>query len=120
MARQIIDEETLLKLVKAGTPVEEVAEKLKIGNMNYARSKVKEALAKINAADYPGLFVGRGGGGAPSSNIQPKLSKKGSINLSKKLLDSWEIKPPEGTPIDMKVSRDKSKITLILGESSDD
>ena len=87
--------------------------------MAYARTKVKEALAKKAAADYPDLFVGRGGIGAAASQIQPKLTKKGAINLNKKLLDSWEVKPPEGTVVQMKVSRDKTKITLMIGDESE-
>lgn len=121
MARTKIDEEKLLELVKANTPVTEIAKHLGIDSMAYARSKVKEALAKQAAADYPDLFVGKGAV-AVSSQMQPKLSKKGAINLNSKLLDSWGINPPEGIAVQMKVSRDKTKITLILGEGdgSDD
>jgi len=121
MAKAKVDEDKLMELVKTQTPVVEIAKQLGIDNMAYARTKVKEAIAKQAAADYPDLFVGKGGA-APTSQIQPKLSKKGSIILNKKLLDSWGIMPTEDTPIQMKVSRDKSKITLILGEGdgSDD
>ena len=121
MAKNKIDEEKLMELVKAQTPVADIAKQLGIDSMAYARTKVKEAIAKQQAADYPDLFVGKGAA-AVSSQIQPKLTKKGSINLNAKLLDSWGINPPEGTAIDMKVSRDKTKITLILGEGdgSDD
>ena len=117
--RKTVDEEKLMELVKAQTPVAEIASKLGIDSMAYARTKVKEAIAKQAAADYPDLFVGKGGIGAGASQIQPKLSKKGSINLNKKLLDSWDVKPPEATVITMKVSRDKTKITLQLGEAED-
>lgn len=120
MARAKIDEDKLMELVKANTPVGEIASQLGIDNMAYARTKVKDTLAKMASADYPDLFVGRGGSGAAASKILPKISKKGSINLSKKLLDSWDIKPPEGTPVQMKVSRDKSRITLLLGDAEDD
>lgn len=120
MARKKVDEEKLLALVKAGTPVSEIAKQLKIDNMAYARQKVKDAIAKQAAADYPELFVGKGGGAAAVSQIQPKLSKKGSINLNKKLLESWGVAPPEDIAITMKVSRDKTKITLQLGEGSDE
>ena len=118
MARKKVDEEKLMELVKANTPVGEIAKILKIDNMAYARQKVKDAIAKQAASDYPELFVGKGGGAA-ASQIQPKLSKKGSINLNKKLLESWGVAPPENTAITMKVSRDKTKITLQLGEGSD-
>lgn len=120
MARKTVDEKKLMELVKANTPVDEIAKQLKIESMAYAKSKVKDAIAKMQAADYPGLFVGRGGSGAGAVKIQPKFSKKGAINLNKKLLDSWEIMPPEGTSIEMKVSRDKTKITLQLGEASEE
>ena len=119
MARAKIDEEKLMELVKANTPVSEIAEKLGIDSPAYAKAKVKDAIAKINAAEYPGLFVGRGGSGT-ASKVQPKLSKKGSLNLSKKLLESWGIMPAAGTQLEMKVSRDKTKITLQLGEDSGD
>ena len=117
-----ISGETHMELVNANTPVGEIAKQLSIDSMAYARTKVKEALAKKAAADYPDLFVGKGAVGAAASQIQPKLTKKGAINLNQKLLDSWDVKPPEGTVVQMKVSRDKTKITLILGEgdSSDD
>jgi len=118
MPKTKIDEEKLMELVKAQTPVAEIAKQLNIDSMAYARNKVKEAIAKQAAADYPDLFVGKGGAAA-SSQIQPKLSKKGSIGLNKKVLESWGITPPEGTKIEMKVSRDKTKITLILGEGGD-
>jgi hypothetical protein len=85
----------------------------------YARTKIKEYFAKKAAADYPDLFVGRGGMGVAASQIQPKLTKKGTINLNKKLLDSWDVKPPVGTSVAMKVSRDKTKITLVLGDESE-
>ena len=122
MARKTVDEDKLMELVNANTPVGEIAKQLGIDSMAYARTKVKEALAKKAAADYPDLFVGRGGIGAAASQIQPKLTKNCAINLNKKLLDSWGVKPAIGTPVAMKVSRDKTKITLILGESdgSDD
>jgi len=116
--RTKIDEEKLMELVKAQTPVAEIAKQLGIDSMAYARTKVKETIAKQQAADYPDLFVGKGGA-AVSSQVQPKLSKKGSISLNKKLLDSWGIDVPEGTKVEMKVSRNKSKITLILGEGGD-
>lgn len=118
MPKTKIDEEKLMELVKAQTPVADIAKQLGIDSMAYARTKVKEAIAKQQAADYPDLFVGKGAT-AVSSNIMPKLSKKGSINLNKKLLDSWGIDLPEGTAVQMKVSRDKTKITLILGEGDD-
>ena len=118
MARKTVDEEKLMELVKAQTPVAEIASKLGIDSMAYARTKVKEAIAKQAAADYPDLFVGKGSVGG-ASQIQPKLTKKGSINLNKKLLDSWDVKPPEGTVITMKVSRDKTKISLQLGDGKD-
>ena len=92
---------------------------LGIDSMAYARTKVKEALAKKAAADHPDLFVGKDGIGAAASQIQPKLTKKGAINLNKKLLDSWDVKPAVGTPVSMKVSRDKTKITLLLGDESE-
>lgn len=121
MARQKIDEEKLMLLVKSQTPVSDIAKELGIDSMAYARTKVKEAIAKQAASDYPDLFVGKGSS-ASASQVQPKLSKKGSINLSRNLLESWGINPPEGTPVQMKVSRDKTKITLVLGdgESADD
>ena len=50
-----------------------------------------------------------------ASQIQPKFTKNGAINLNKKLLDSWDVKPSFGTQVAMKVSRDKTKITLLLG-----
>ena len=118
MARKTVDEDKLMELVNSNTPVGEIAKQLGIDSMAYARTKVKEALAKKAAADYPDLFVGRGGIGA-ASQIQPKLTKKGAINLNKKLLDSWDVKPAVGTPVAMKVSRDKTKITLVLGDESE-
>jgi hypothetical protein len=118
MAKAKIDENKLAKLVDAGTAVDEIASQLGM-TLPYARTKVKEYFAKKAAADYPGLFGGRGGGGVAASQIQPKLSKKGAINLNKKLLDSWDVKPPEGTVVQMKVSRDKTKITLVLGDESE-
>ena len=120
MAKTKIDEEKLIALVKANTPVGEIASQLGIDSIAYAKSKVKDTLVKINTPDYPGLYVGRGSSGASGSKIQPKLTKKGAINLSKRLLDSWDVKPPEGTKVEMKVNRDKSKITLTLGETSDE
>jgi hypothetical protein len=119
MPRKTVDEDKLMELVNANTPVGEIAKQLGIESMAYARTKVKEALAKKSAADYPGLFGGRGGIGSAASQIQPKLTKKGAINLNKKLLDSWDVKPSVGTTVAMKVSRDKTKITLLLGDESD-
>ena len=119
MARKTVDEERLMELVNANIPVGEIAKQLGIDSMAYARTKVKEALAKKAAADYPDLFVGKGGVGAAASQIQPKLTKKGAINLNKKLLDSWDVKPSVGTSVAMKVSRDKTKITLVLGDESE-
>ena len=119
MARKTVDEDKLMELVNANTPVGDIAKQLGIDSMAYARTKVKEALAKKSAADYPDLFVGKGGIGAGATQIQPKLTKKGAINLNKKLLDSWDVKPAVGTPVSMKVSRDKTKITLLLGDESD-
>ena len=58
--RKTIDEEKLMELVKAQTPVAEIASKLGIDSMAYARTKIKEAIAKQAAADYPDLFVGQG------------------------------------------------------------
>ena len=46
MARKTIDEDKLMELVNANTPVGEIAKQLGIDSMAYARSKVKEALAK--------------------------------------------------------------------------
>ena len=120
MAKTKIDEEKLIALVKANTPVADIASQLGIDSIAYAKSKVKDALVKISTPDYPGLYVGRGSSGASGSKIQPKLTKKGAINLNKRLFDSWEVKPPEGTIVIMKVSRDKTKITLALGEASDE
>ena len=57
--------------------------------MAYARTKVKEALAKKAAADHPDLFVGKDGVGAAASQIQPKLTQKGAINLMS--LSAWRM-----------------------------
>ena len=51
MARKTVDEDKLMELVNANTPVGEIAKQLGIDSMAYARTKVKEALAKKAAAD---------------------------------------------------------------------
>ena len=118
MPKAKIDEKKLAKLIDAGTEVGEIASQLGM-TVPYARTKIKEYFAKKAAADYPGLFGSRGGGSVAASQIQPRLSKKGAINLNRKLLDSWDVKPALGTPVQMKVSRDKTKITLLLGDDSE-
>lgn len=78
--------------------------------LEHARKEAKKARAQQLAAERQ-----RRAARKMLAKLQPKLSKSESINLNRKLLASWGINPPEGTAVQMKVSRDKSKITLILG-----
>jgi hypothetical protein len=118
MPKKKIDEKLLMKMIKDGMHVDEIAANLGIKNMNYARTKVKEAYAKLNIPDYPGLFPGKGsgGGGGMRMRIQPKITAKKAINLTNPILSSWGIHLYNETEVTMSVNRPKNKITLSLND----